>query len=77
MEGRTVIGQAQGLLVAEHNVTAEKALDLLVKESQSSNVNAPGHRHPARRAARRRLTRAGRERIAVERGEQAAELYGG
>lgn len=38
MEGRTVIGQAQGLLVAEHNVTAEKALDLLVKESQSSNV---------------------------------------
>ncbi len=38
LEGRIVIGIAQGLLMAEHDVTADEALDLLVKESQSSNV---------------------------------------
>ncbi len=37
LEGRIVVGMAQGLLMADHDVTAEEALDLLVKESQSSN----------------------------------------
>jgi AmiR/NasT family two-component response regulator len=38
MEGRTVIGQAQGLLMAEHGITADEAFDLLVSTSQSMNV---------------------------------------
>ncbi len=38
MEGRAVIGQAQGLLMAEHGITAAEAFDLLVKASQNSNV---------------------------------------
>jgi len=38
MEGRTVIGQAQGLFMAEHAITADEALDMLVKKAQTSNV---------------------------------------
>jgi hypothetical protein len=38
LEGRIIIGIAQGLLMADHEVTADGALDLLVKESQRSNV---------------------------------------
>ncbi len=38
LEDRILIGIAQGLLIADHNVTADDALDLLVKRSQSSNV---------------------------------------
>jgi len=38
MEGRTLIGQAQGLLMAEHAITADQALDLLIKKAQTSNV---------------------------------------
>jgi hypothetical protein len=38
LEDRILIGIAQGLLMADHNVSAEEALDLLAKRSQSSNV---------------------------------------
>jgi len=38
LEDRILIGIAQGLLMADHNVTADDALDLLAKRSQSSNV---------------------------------------
>jgi hypothetical protein len=38
MEGRAVIGQAQGLLMAEHGISGDQAFDLLVKASQNGNV---------------------------------------
>lgn len=38
MEHRSVIGQAQGLIMAEHGITADEAFDMLVQQSQSSNI---------------------------------------
>ncbi len=38
MERRTVIRQAQGLLMAEHGISADEAFDLLVKASHAGNV---------------------------------------
>lgn len=38
LEGRTLIGQAQGLLMAVHGVDAEQAFDLLREASQRRNV---------------------------------------
>lgn len=38
LEDRILIGIAQGLLMADHDVTADEALELLVTESQSNNV---------------------------------------
>jgi len=38
LQGRTVIGQAQGLLMAGHGISADEAFDLLVEASQRSNV---------------------------------------
>lgn len=38
LDRRTVIGQAQGLLMAQHGVTADEAFALLVQASQRRNV---------------------------------------
>lgn len=38
LQSRPVIGQAQGLLMAEHGITADEALDLLVEAARTSNV---------------------------------------
>lgn len=38
VETRTLIGQAQGLLMARHGISADEAFERLVRESQSRNV---------------------------------------
>ena len=38
LEDRILIGIAQGMLMADHDVSADEALNMLVKEAQSSNV---------------------------------------
>jgi hypothetical protein len=38
LEGRTVIGQAQGILMTKHGVSADEAFGLLAQASQSGNV---------------------------------------
>lgn len=38
LRSSTVIGQAQGLLMAEQGITADEALDRLVRESRATNV---------------------------------------
>jgi GAF domain-containing protein len=38
MAGRTVIGQAQGLLMERYGLSADQAFDLLVRTSQNSNT---------------------------------------
>ncbi len=38
LASRDAIGQAKGLLMAQHNITARRAFDLLVRASQDANI---------------------------------------